>query len=390
MSTGHLRVVFACVPQAGHLRPLLPLAGALAAAGAEVVVASGPGVEDAVEAAGFECVTVGPGFGEWFGRLAGRTRGQPGAGLAPEAVERYFVPRLFAEVGLDLMVDGLAELLRHRRPDLLVFEPYVLAAPLAGALAGVPVVEHTIGLPLDPLVAELVRDAITPAWVAAGLPAPGPSPAALTLDVCPPTLGGGVPDNRRQPLRPVPLPVAGEPLPVDLPHPGRPLVYFTLGTFSNSALAVFDLVLRALADLPVNVLVTAGDDDTAAALGEAPGNAVVTGFLPQTAILPHCAAVVHHAGAGTTFGALAAGLPALALPQSADNFSIARRLDAVGAARVLMPAAVTEDAVRAAVCDLLADAGTRAAAGRLAAEIAAMSDPYDMLPVLHSLARRAI
>jgi len=380
-----LRVAMVCVPQDGHLRPMLPLARALVAAGHEVVVASGAGVAGTVAAAGLELGVVCPDLGDWFGRLAARTRGQPGAGLAPDQVERYFVPRLFAEIGLDLMADGLADLVRDRSVDLVVYEPFAPAAPLVAAAARRPAVEHGIGLPFDPLVAELVRDAVTPAWAAAGLPPPDPSPGALALDVCPPTLAGIQPSvGRRQPMRPAPLP-ATHPLPVDLPYPQRPLVYVTLGTFSNDAVDVFRLVLRALADLPVSVLVTAGDDELADAVGDVPGNAVVTGFVPQAAILPHCAVVVHHAGAGTTFGLLAHGRPSLALPQSADNFSIARRLAATGAGRVLMPGAVGEDAVRAAVQELLAEPAYRTAATRLAAEIAGMPAPGDVVPALQTL-----
>jgi len=191
----------------------------------------------------------------------------------------------------------------------------------------------------------------------------------------------------RQPLRPAPLPVDA-PLPVALPDPGRPLVCATLGTFANGDVARFGLILRALATMPVNVLVTAGDDDVAAAIGDVPANAVVRGFVPQAAVLPSCAAVVHHAGAGTAFGVLAHGLPSLALPQSADNFRIAGALGAAGAARVLMPAEVTVDAMRTALAEVLAGSACREAAQEIAREIAAMPAPVDVLPVLTALSRR--
>ena len=104
------------------------------------------------------------------------------------------------------------------------------------------------------------------------------------------------------------------------------MVYLTLGTFSNNAVDLFRLVLTALGDEPVNVLATIGRDNGPADLGPMPGNARVEQFIPQAELLPHCAAIVHHAGAGTSFGVLAHGLPSLALPQSADNFVIAARL----------------------------------------------------------------
>lgn len=370
------RVLFACVPQAGHVTPLLPLAAALAARGDEIVVASGPSVADAVTASGLVFRPVCPNLDEWFGRLAARTRGSPGDGLAPSRIEHYFVPRLFAEIGLDQMVDGLDALANELRPDLLVFEPYAFAAPLVAARYGVAQVHHGIGLPAAPAVVALVNDAVTPAWRAAGLTPPRAAGlgAGRTIVVTPPSLA-----PRRIPrsallLRPAPLPEPTAALPISVPYPDRPLVYVTLGTFSNTNVALFRLVLAALADLPVSVLVTAGHGFDPDALGAVPDNALVTDFVPQAALLPHCAAVVHHAGAGTMFGVLAHGLPAVALPQSADNFLLADRLAASGAAVRLLPGAVTVRSVGEAIRTVLSDPATRQAAMRLASEIAAMPD----------------
>jgi hypothetical protein len=90
--------------------PLLPLAQAFAGRGDEVVVASGPDAAEAVTSRGLSFRAVGPAFGSWFAALRARTRGVPGDGLAPSRVEGYFVPRLFGEIGMALMVDDLLEL----------------------------------------------------------------------------------------------------------------------------------------------------------------------------------------------------------------------------------------------------------------------------------------
>lgn len=383
-----MRVLFACVPQTGHLTPLLPLATQLAAQGAEVIVASGPTLTGTVTGCGLSFSRVCPDFDDWFVALAARTRGRPGDGLAADRVERYFVPRLFAEIGLDLMLDGLTQLVRDARPDLLVFEPYALAAPLAAASCGVEAVQHAVGLRFDPLVLELVSDAVTPAWRAADLDVPAAAGLydGTTLAICPPSLdpADGADSGTVQRLRPTALPAPGALLPVELAYPDRPLVYVTLGTFSNNDVPLFALILRALAELPVTVLVTTGRDTDPDALGAVPGNALVSGFVPQSLVLPHCAAVVHHAGAGTTFGALAHALPAVALPQSADNFAIAGRLAAAGAARVLMPGEVSHDAVRDAVLSVLQEPVWRHHAERIASEIAAMPDPAEVATMLRN------
>jgi UDP:flavonoid glycosyltransferase YjiC (YdhE family) len=51
-----LRVIVACVPQTGHILPLLPLAQAYAGRGDEVIIASGPDAAAAVTSRGSRSV----------------------------------------------------------------------------------------------------------------------------------------------------------------------------------------------------------------------------------------------------------------------------------------------------------------------------------------------
>ncbi len=53
-------------------------------------------------------------------------------------------------------------------------------------------------------------------------------------------------------------------------------------------------------------------------------------FAPLHAILPHCEAVVHHGGVGTTAAALRAGLPQVIRPFGFDQFDHAARIDELG------------------------------------------------------------
>jgi UDP:flavonoid glycosyltransferase YjiC (YdhE family) len=383
-----MRVLVTCIPQAGHLTPVLPLAEAFAAQGDQVVVASGPEAAEPVSRRGLSFRQVGPPFGDWFGALVGRTRGTPGDGLPPDRVERYFVPRLFGEIGTAVMVDDLMAAARDLRPDLLVFDALTYAGPLVATALEVPCLQHTVGLLTGAEVLDLVTDAVSPIWREFGLsvPASAGTRSGDTVTIYPAALDPAAGNlDRAQPLRPVPLPHDGPP-PADLPGGlwDRPVVYLTLGTFSNGNIPLFRLLLDALAGLPVNVLATVGTDVDPAALGALPPGAHVARFVPQADVLGHCAAAVHHAGAGTALGILAHGLPSVAVPQSADNFAIAGRLAAAGAARVLMPPEVDQDAVRAAALAVLEGEETREAARRLAGDIAGMPSPAEVAALLRS------
>jgi len=121
------------------------------------------------------------------------------------------------------------------------------------------------------------------------------------------------------------------------------------------------------------------------ALGPTPENAHMEEFIDQAHVLPHCAAVVHHAGAGTMFGVLAHGLPSVVLPQSADNFINAALLARAGTAQKLMPGELTSASVRSSVRLVLDDDSHRQRAQLLADEINAMPSPREVASLLKSV-----
>ena len=367
------------MPQTGHILPLVPLAQAFAERGDEVVVASGPNAAGLI-GRGLSFQAVGPSLDSWFAALRERTRGMPGDGLAPSRVESYFVPRLFGEIGTAVIVDDLLALCKELKPGLIVFDPYLFAAPLVAALTGTAAVLHTIGPLMDQSVLELVADAVSPIWREFGMDVPPAAGvhAGSTLTICPASLDrAAVGIQAAQPLRPVALPTASAPLATSFAKASQPLVYVTLGTFSNNDLDLFDLVLNAFEDEPVNVLATIGKDNDPSKL-PVPVNAHVERYIPQSEVLPHCSAVVHHAGAGTMFGVLAHGLPSLVLPQSADNFKNASLLERAGAAEVLMPEDVNPSALRRGLRRMLELTSYRQSARLIAEEISSMPSPGEV------------
>ncbi|MEU2285282.1 glycosyltransferase [Streptomyces sp. NPDC013178] len=79
----------------------------------------------------------------------------------------------------------------------------------------------------------------------------------------------------------------------------------------------------------------------------ADGDDVLTvGEVPHALLFPRVAAVVHHAGAGTSAAALRAGVPAVPVPVTADQPFWAARLAALGAATAPLPfASLTAEAL---------------------------------------------
>jgi MGT family glycosyltransferase len=165
----------------------------------------------------------------------------------------------------------------------------------------------------------------------------------------------------------------------------RPLVYLTLGTVNRDSALVGHL-LEALAPMDLRVLVTVGPKGDPDALGQQPSNVAVERFVSQAAVLPLCDAVVSHAGSGTVLGTLALGLPQVCVPQMADQFRNSAVVERVGAGVVLRPGEAGPDALSAAVQAVLRAEEYRQSAATLAAEIAAMPSPAEVVPRLEALA----
>ena len=67
------------------------------------------------------------------------------------------------------------------------------------------------------------------------------------------------------------------------------------------------------------------------------GDAIVVRRAPHAVLFPRCAAVVHHAGAGTSHSALRAGVPSVPVPHLSDQFSWAEDLHRLGVAPPGLP-----------------------------------------------------
>jgi UDP:flavonoid glycosyltransferase YjiC (YdhE family) len=379
-----VRVLFSSTWGYGHVLPMVPLARAFVAAGHTVHWAASGNAGLVVAAAGIDAVPAGldgPGTADTRRRLRAAL-----ATVRPQDKASVAFPTMFGEWATPPMVRDLLPLARDLQPDLLVHEAAEHAAPLVGALLGVPSVTHAFGGAVPPGFLVEAGERIGWLWSEHGL-TPPPYAGAFTgtyLDICPPAVQTVPVDHipTRQPLRPVTYTGEPAPLPAGVgDHDPRRLVYLTLGTVYNGASAL-QAAVEGLADLGARVLVTVGPDGDPTALGPVPAHITVARWVNQADVLPHCAAVVSHGGSGTFLGALSLGLPQLCLPQAADQFRNAAAAVSTGTGLALAPDAATPDAVRDAVRRILLEDGFRRAAAGLADTIRAMPGPTEVVTVL--------
>lgn len=203
----------------------------------------------------------------------------------------------------------------------------------------------------------------------------GLPPCVLRLHTAPPGLVGR---RAGQALRPVPWSGTGDAPGWLCGTPARPRLIVTHSTVTGpGGAAHLRPVLAAAAGLDADVVLVRPPETLTV-----PASVRTTGWVPLAQMLPHATAVVHHGGAGTTLGALAAGVPQLIVPGPGDRRRNAELVAAAGAGL-----AVPARAITTAVLDrLVRDPALRAGALALSGEIAAMPSPAEVARLLPSLA----
>ncbi|MEU8235463.1 nucleotide disphospho-sugar-binding domain-containing protein [Actinoplanes sp. NPDC048967] len=155
---------------------------------------------------------------------------------------------------------------------------------------------------------------------------------------------------------------------VDFLAAGPPPVFVGFGSMTPAHERLHDVVAAAVGRAGVRAVVQSGW----AGLGPAGDDILVVDDLPHDWLFPRAAAVVHHAGAGTTAAGLRAGVPAVPVPVLVDQPFWADRLHRLGvASRPLPPAELTADTLADALRSCLARPAHRERATGLARRIRA-------------------
>lgn len=291
-------------------------------------------------------------------------------------------------------------LVRELQPDIVVHDILTLGPSLAGELLGIPratLIPHVFpeagpGFPIYSFGALLPRTALGRAfWERAHLPVRrGLQSGRLALNRTRAQVGlpplehvhGGT--SRELALvatfpqleypRPWPPhahvvgPLMWEPPAQDiaLPSGDDPLVLVAPSTSQDPDHRLLHAALRGLADAPVRVLATYNRRLPSRPLS-VPDNAHVVDWVSYARTLPHCDAIVCHAGHGTLIRSLSCGVPVVACPVAGDMNENAARLAWAGAGVRVPRRFISPRPLRHAVERTLSEPSIRAQAQALAA-----------------------
>lgn len=281
-----------------------------------------------------------------------------------------------AAAGLDVLL----ELVGDWRPDLVVGGALSYAAPLVAAHLGVPYVRHawdmTPTTDLDPGAEEELQPELRRLGLDR-LPAP-----ALFVDIRPPSLRGAdtpevpnsltmrwVPGSRQRRLERWMYTRQGD----------RPRALVTAGSrpYIPQHVDLLPRLTKTLSASGVEVLL-AGPQELVEGLGGGLGE-VKAGWIPLEVAARTCDLMVHHGGGVTTMGALNVGLPQLMLPRSNYQIDSTRDVAAFGAGLMLTPGEDTIEEIEKGCLELLSNPSYASRAGHLAAEIATLPSPAEVV-----------
>jgi MGT family glycosyltransferase len=381
-----VRVLVSSTPEYSHLAPLIPLALELQRRGHEVLFAGCSKLGEWVQPLGIASVPAGldldpDRFGPSIRTVLSEHGATPPRDLAPETVEGWALRAVQLGVLASALAPDLQAVAEKFRPDLMIRDRAEFAAWVVGEAVGVPVVTVTFGLPprlaaereeagdafqalrrthgLEPdpdlatLYAGLVLVPAPASYAHASIPVP------RTVSFVQPMIHDTAPDAT------LPSWVAG--------LGARPAVYVTMGNIVNRQ-SLFGPFLEALADEPVDVIVTVGRSVDPTSFGTTPSNVHIEQYIPQTQLLPMVDVVVCHGGFNTVIGALAAGRPLVVAPMTADQPRHAARCAALGVGLVIDGNALDPHEIRTAIRHILSEPSYRDAAHQLQHEIDELPD----------------
>jgi UDP:flavonoid glycosyltransferase YjiC (YdhE family) len=371
---------------AGHFGPMIPFAHAMLRAGHEVLVAIPRSAAPMVVRAGLEPYPLDEPLDEieqpyWDAARA----------ADDDAAAKIAVTDVFGRLRGGAMLPGLLDLVAGWRPDAVIHEITEVAAVAAAERHGVPHVRLGIGLVMDqhwglellnrPLEEMrgrlgLRRDALGARL--AGSPYLTLAPRSLEL-----------PSARPDAAWRFRAPLGGGRLPDWWPGNEDPLVYVSFGTAvpeTDDFPGLCRGVIDAVADMPIRVLLTVGEDHDPADLGPLPPSVHAERWVPQADVMPHAAAMVGHGGSGSTLMAMAAGVPLAVVPFFADQPANAERIADLGAGIALPRGTAAVPRLHDAIEALLYDRTYQRRAGLVAADIAELSPVDDAVAVLEDIA----
>ncbi len=404
------KVVLAAFGSFGDLHPMIGIALALKARGAQPLIVSHPDYRAKTEAAGVDFLGVGPLFAD----LQASEGLTPAAAIDRMARDQAYLYRNIVTPTVEAWISDITPAIADC--DVVMGTALTYAADIVAQVHAKPFVTAALSpavllsahdplkMPGAPLILQpknglarsynrailaaghaMMARALT--GVNAAYRRHGLKPRAtvtgvtsdrLTLALYSPLLMGPQPDNPPHThITGFPFydsetggPAKLDPRLAAFLDDGSPPLVFSLGSVVvHDGEAFYRAAIATAAALDRRCVVLCGPDSPLLNLDFGP-TVCVAAYAPHSLLFPRACAVVHHGGIGSTGQALRAGRPQLVTPVFADQFDNGWRCQRLGVARTLDYKTWTTERATRALQNLLGSAATAEKAKDAAAQIA--------------------
>ena len=372
-----MRFLFCVIPEKGHLHPMIGPALYLQEQGHEVVFFADEQTALSLRKAGLIHSVFYPtpsGSADTF-------RGQVFAEQVRDAAWlRQWIKRLLVEQA-EAYIPAFRDAIQATGPDMVVADPMLYAAIIAAHCEDVrwvvlsnslnPVLSEGIDSELLSTVQELsteraslfVRHGMVVQFRGCDVISPRLTVVFTTEEFVGQDMPGVVMVGPSLP----PRSRGDEP---DFPwgeiDPSLPLVYMSLGSQIYYQPRMYETLIAAAADKPLQVVMSVGDLDVLLRVGKLPPNVLAVRYAPQLALLARASVMITHGGANSVMEALSFGVPLLCTPICNDQFHQAFFIRQSGTGIELDLNTANVDQVEAALQNLIETSRYREQAQRIA------------------------
>lgn len=384
-----MRFLFSIQPAASHLQPLVPVGRELQRRGHEVAVVCSRSFCGVAEGFGFKAIPAGL---DWL-RAEAEAYFPELRQLPPQQRYAWILSNIYSRDAARCLIPELHNLCTTWRPDVVIRDQMEFASWLVAEKLNIPQASYGYGLGFLPEDQNVVRSQLTELRRELRLPPDDNLTTIfrhLRLEFAPRSyLGTGIPRNGdthhiRAQIADCPN---GTPSPTWISFLGRrPVVVATLGNTYNRTPGIFEAIIAALADEPLDLVLMIGRNRKREEFGKLPANVRVEQYVPLSLLLPHADVTICHAGFNTIFSAVAAGTPLVLIPIDSDQPAGALRCAKLGLGLMLDSRGLGPDAVRNAVSVALAEPRYRHAVDAFRHELNALPGAAHAASLLESIA----
>lgn len=387
-----MRVLLTLRPGHGSFAPLLQLARTIKHRGHAVAFCSSPALAGAVLAEGFEFHPAGiwwhtshPNYIQTLCKAAGGIEYPAITGMERFA---WVTDNLFIRGASRQMLPDLLRVIEAWRPDIVVRESLEFAGCVAAERAGLPhasvAVAADSAMDISARLARPIADLCTDVGLTPDATLPY---RHLHLCFLPPEFDGDdcvFPPTARF-FRHVSYQTGEQPM-VAWPDLAGPRILVSMGTVFHRTPGVYEAIVASLSHTQANVLVAIGFDQDARRLPSLPAHIHAAPWLPMATLLADADVFVTHGGFNSVKEALAAAVPMVLVPLSADQWYSMERCAALGVGVGVGAEARIPMHLQAAISEVAGNPAYATASRRFFALLSALPETAVAVALLEQLA----